>query len=116
MEYSLKKLLKAAVGKKVILLGIPVLSDLKAYARQPTDDLSPRLEALCRQNGATCLDLLPVFYNLGSEKWADLYVPCDGHFSPRGEQLVAQTLLRSPEYREAMDLEVGKRPIQLVGR
>ncbi len=116
LEYSLAKLLKAAEGKKVILLGIPILSDLQAYDQNPTDDLSPRLRALCRRTGATYLNLLPVFHDLGSDQWADLYVSCDGHFSPKGERLVAQTLLGYPEYRKAMGLDTGERPIKLVGR
>ena len=116
LEYSLAKLLKAAKGKKVIVLGMPILSDLQAYDQKPTDDLSPRLRALCRRTGATYLNILPAFHALGADQWADLYVPCDGHFSPKGERLVAQTLLANPEYREAMGLDVSIGPIQLVGR
>ncbi len=109
LEYSLKKLLVAAKDKKVILMSLPILSDLTAYDQRPIDNLSPRLRALCGQTGATYLNLLPVFHDLGAAKWAELYVPCDGHFSPRGEQLVARTLLELPEYRWAMELDSVKK-------
>ncbi len=114
MEYSLTKLLKSAQGKKVILLGVPILSDIEAYDQQPIDDLSPRLLAICRQTGATYLNLLPVFHKLGAEQWKKLYVPCDGHFSSKGERLVAKTLMELPEYRNAMGLEKGQSITQLA--
>lgn len=109
LEYSLEKLLVAAKDKKVILLGLPILSDIKAYDQHRIDDLSPRLRALCKKNGATYLNLLPVFHSLGADKWASQYVPCDGHLSPAGERLVAQALLRFPEYRRAMELDSAKK-------
>lgn len=109
LEYSLEKLLLAAKDKKVILLGLPILSDLQTYDQHRIDDLSPRLRALCHQTGATYLNLLPVFHSLGADKWASLYIPCDGHLSPAGERLVAQTILRSPEYRRAMELDSAKK-------
>lgn len=116
LEYSLNKLLKLTQGKKVILLGMPILSDLQAYDQQPVDDLSPRLRAMCRQTGATYLNLLPIFHKLGADQWTDLYVPCDGHFSPEGERMVAKTLLELPEYRSAMGLGDARSPKQLAIR
>jgi len=114
LEYSLAKLLKAAEGKKVILVGMPILSDLQNYDQKSTDDLSPRLRALCQRAGATYLDLLPVFHALGEKQWNLLYVPCDGHLSPKGEQKVAEILLQNPVYRETMGLGDDERVMGLV--
>lgn len=102
--YSLEALLKAAKGKKVILIGMPILPDVRAYAEHPADDLSPRIEALCRKYGATYINLLPVIYQMNPKLWPSFYVPCDGHFNAKGEMLVAKTLLNNPAYREAMGL------------
>jgi hypothetical protein len=104
LEYSLTKLLKAAEGKKVILVGMPILSDLQNYDQKRKDDLSPRLLTLCQRFGATYLNLLPAFHALGEKGWSRLYVACDGHFSSKGEQKVAEILLQNPAYREAMGL------------
>ena len=104
LAHSLEKLLKAAQGKQVIVLAVPTLTDLKAYDQQPKDDLSPRLRELCRRSGAAYVNLLPGFHEQGAGAWPGLYVPCDGHFTPEGERLVAEILLARPEYRRAMGL------------
>lgn len=102
--FSLEKLLASAQGKKVILLGMPILSDVQAYDKQPLDNFSPRIKALCRQYGADYINLLTVIHAQKAERWKSFYIPCDGHFSVRGENLVALALLRNPVYRHAMGL------------
>lgn len=102
--FSLEKLLASAQGKKVILLGMPVLSDVQAYNKQPVDDFSPRIKALCRRYGADYINLLTVIHAQKAERWQRFYIPCDGHFSVKGENMVALALLRNPVYRRAMGL------------
>lgn len=104
MAHSLEGLLETTRGKRVIVLGMPILNDLKAYDQNPRDDLSPRLRAICRRYGATYLNLLPEFYALGADEWPKLYVSCDGHFTPEGERQVARVLSGNPDYRRAMAL------------
>lgn len=102
--FSLEKLLASAKGKKVILVGMPILSDVEAYDTQRVDDFSPRIQALCRQYGADYINLLSILHAQKSGNWQHFYIPCDGHFSALGEKLVAQTLLRNPAYRRAMGI------------
>ncbi len=103
--HSLELLLEASKGKKVFLIGMPILPDVSTYAQNHQDDLSPRIEALCDRYGATYINLLPVVEKMGPKAWSTFYVPCDGHFNAKGERLVAETLLGSPAYREAMGLD-----------
>ncbi|WP_373511060.1 hypothetical protein [Persicitalea sp.] len=103
--YSLEELLKVAQGKKTILLGMPVLSDVHAYDKLPEDDLSPQIQALCQKYGAAYINLLPIVHKMNPAEWSTLYISCDGHFSAKGEKFVANVLLQDPSYREAMGLE-----------
>ncbi|GHB85820.1 SGNH/GDSL hydrolase family protein [Persicitalea jodogahamensis] len=103
--HSLEELLKATQGKKVILLGMPVLSDVYAYEKVPEDDFSPKIQTLCHKYGATYINILPIVHRLGPKEWSSFYIPCDGHFSAKGEKLVANIILNDPVYREAMGLE-----------
>jgi hypothetical protein len=102
--FSLEKLLALAKGKKVILVGMPILSDVEAYDIQRVDDFSPRIQALCRQYGADYINLLPILHAHKKGNWQHFYIPCDGHFSALGEKLVALALLRNPAYRRAMGI------------
>ncbi len=102
--FSLEKLLASAKGKRVILVGMPIQSDVEAYDKQRVDDFSPRIQALCRQYGADYINLLPILHAHKAGNWQHFYIPCDGHFSALGEKLVALALLRNPAYRRAMGI------------
>lgn len=103
--YSLEALLIAAQGKKVIFLGMPVLTDVQAYDQHSIDDFSPMVASLCRKYGAHYINLLPVIHAQGVGNWSSFYVVCDGHFSAKGEKLVALTLFGNPVYRRVMGLD-----------
>jgi lysophospholipase L1-like esterase len=100
--YSLEQLAIESAGKEVIFYTVPVLDDLKAYQKDRTDDLSPRLEKLCQQYGITYINLLPYFYEQGEEQWQKLYQKGDGHWTPEGEKFMAHVLLNHPAYRRAI--------------
>ncbi|AEI50153.1 SGNH/GDSL hydrolase family protein [Runella slithyformis] len=102
--HSLEQLAKAAKGKEVIFYAVPIVNDLKVYHQSKVDDLSPRIEALCRKYNITYINLLPKFYAAGPQNWDKLYEPCDGHWTPAGERLVAAALLKHPAYLKAIGL------------
>ncbi|MFN4146108.1 MAG: hypothetical protein ACK4GN_09820 [Runella sp.] len=103
-EYSLEQLAKEAKGKKVFFYVIPILSDLEAYDKNRTDDLSPRLEKLCQKYNIMYINTLPIFHAKGREVWSKLYEPCDGHWTAAGEKMMAEILLSTPAYRRALEL------------
>ncbi len=100
--YSLEQLAIESAGKEVIYYTVPVLDDLIAYQKDKIDDLSPRLERLCRQYGITYINLLPYFYEQGEEQWEKFYQPGDGHWTPAGERFMASVLLNHPAYQRAI--------------
>lgn len=102
--YSLEQLAKEAKGKEVIFYAVPIVNDLKAYHQSKVDDLSPRIAALCRKYNITYISLLPEFYAAGPNNWDKLYEPCDGHWTPAGERLMTDALLKNPAYRKAIGL------------
>jgi lysophospholipase L1-like esterase len=110
--YSLEQLARESVGKQVIFFTVPILNDLKAYHRDRTDDLSPRLEKLCRQYNITYINLLPYFYAQGEENWEKFYQEGDGHWNPRGERLVSEILLNHPDYLRIIEGEGSSQDIQ----
>lgn len=100
--YSLKRLAVAAHGKTIIALLVPIEADLRAFDKTHKNELAAQLKPLCRTYGITLIDLLPVFHALGQKRWQTLYIPCDGHLSPRGEQFMATFLLHNSTYCKAI--------------
>ena len=102
-SYSLTKLMNEAKGVQVIVLSIPTLWDLKAFRIGRINRLDPLLAKLCHQNGAKFISLAPPFlaYRGNAEH---LYVPCDGHWSTKGEAYAATVVLHHPIYRATVGL------------
>jgi hypothetical protein len=102
-SYSLEKLFEEAAGKKVLVITYPILSEVVAYDATRKNRLSGELKALCDRYQVQYLDLLPYFHAYKSRgNWQDLYVPCDGHWSERGEAYVSEVLLNHPLYRSLL--------------
>ncbi len=101
VNYSLTKLIEEAKGKKVIILSIPTLWDLKALKKGKNNRIDPLLAKFCRQKGVDFIPLAPSFLNYKGNP-EQLYVPCDGHWSVKGESYAANVLLNHPIYRSAI--------------
>jgi hypothetical protein len=103
-SYSLTKLIQEAKDKKVIILSIPTLWDIKALKNGKTNRLDGQLATFCRQHGVAFIPLTPSFlaYKGNPEK---LYVSCDGHWSAQGESFAADVLFHNPIYRSSIGLD-----------
>jgi hypothetical protein len=97
MRYSLEQIVAEAKGKKVVLLSIPTQNDIEAIRNGHTNRLDGALQTFCNQHQILFVPLLPSFLTYKGNV-ADLYVPCDGHWSRKGEQFVADLLLKNPQY------------------
>lgn len=97
-SYSLIKLIQEAEGKKVIILSIPTLWDLTALKRGKVNRIDPLLAQFCHQNG---VDFIPLASSFLAYKGnlAQLYVPCDGHWSVQGEAYAADVVFHHPVYQ-----------------
>lgn len=103
VSYSLTKLIDEAKTKKVIILSIPTLWDLKALKNGKPNRIDPLLAKFCRQKGVDFIPLTPSFLAYKGDP-AQLYVACDGHWSARGESFAADILFHHPIYRASVGL------------
>ncbi len=104
VSYSLTKLVEEARGKTVLLLSIPTLSDLLALRHGRTNRIDPLLATFCRQKGIRFIPLVAGFLAYPGGNIEELYVPCDGHLSVKGERFMANLLLNNPVYRSVTGL------------
>jgi hypothetical protein len=103
VRYSLSKLICEARSKKIILLSIPTLWDLRALKNGKTNRIDPVLAKFCRQNGVDFIPLVSAFLDY-KDDLQKLYVPCDGHWSVQGEAYAADILLHHPVYQASVGL------------
>lgn len=104
VRYSLTKLVEEAKGKTVLVLSIPTLSDLLAIRHGRINRTDPLLATFCRQKGIHFIPLASSFLAYPDSYINQLYVPCDGHFSVKGERFIANLLLNNPDYRSITGL------------
>lgn len=103
--FSIEKLIEEAEGKRVVLVLLPILNDLKAYDRTRNNTLAKELTPILnRHSNVRMISLLEIMHE-HPDKWEDFYVLCDGHWSAEGEKFASKALLNHPVYREAMQLE-----------
>ena len=102
MRYSLEQLVKEANGKKIVFLSIPIQNDIEAIRNGHKNQLDSRLRQFCDQHGILFIPLLPAFMKYRGNL-SDLYVPCDGHWSKKGERFVSDVLLKNPQYQSLLN-------------
>lgn len=102
VRYSLEQVVNEAKGKKIVFVSIPILNDIEAIRNGHTNQLDRRLQQFCDQRGVLFVPLLPEFLKYRGNV-AELYVPCDGHWSEKGEQFVSDVLLRNPAYQSLLN-------------
>lgn len=85
MAYSLEQLRNETEGKRLTVLLIPILNDIRRYDQDGKSPLALGLEALGKEKGFEVYDLTPWFHQNKNE-WAQYYFSCDNHWSPYGNQ------------------------------
>jgi hypothetical protein len=103
VTYSLTKLIEEAKDKKIIILSIPTLWDLKALKNGKTNRIDPILTRFCHRNGIGFIPLAPSFLSYKGNP-QQLYVACDGHWSVQGESFATDVIMSHPVYRSAVGL------------
>ena len=88
--HNVKKIREVVERKPLIILLIPHPLDLIEYKKTGKSVLRDDLSAYCRANNILMVDLLDEFAKLESP--ADYFLPCDGHWSAKGNEFVAQLL------------------------
>lgn len=91
LEEVLAQMGAEAQGKKVAVVLIPGLRDLRRHAFSGPDPLSPRLEAIGAAHGVRVVSLLEPMAK-STPNWSGYYLGCDYHFSPLGHAVAARIL------------------------
>jgi hypothetical protein len=94
LETILVRLAEETRGKRLAVLLIPTLNDLRRFRRDGRDQLSPRLAALGEREGFALVNLLP---EMAADRasWADYFHRCDFHWSAYGNRVALRIALRS---------------------
>ena len=99
LEAVLERLAAEAAGKRVTVVLIPTLTDLRSHARFGPDPLSVRLRAAGERSGYRVVDLLPSMAEY-TQRWPRYFLRCDYHWSAFGNAIAANLLREAlgPEF------------------
>ena len=81
-----------AHGAKVMVFLIPCARDFERLHRAGTNRLGPVMESWGTQAGIPVKDLLPDMEARDGADWRSYFLPCDGHWSAKGNEVAAQIL------------------------
>jgi len=100
--FSYRKIRDAAGGRELIVFTIPRLNDFLYYeSNGALGGLAARIsEFAAREPGVRYVDLLPGFAadaRARGRRFADYFLPCDGHWSPEGNEVAARIVLENVE-------------------
>jgi lysophospholipase L1-like esterase len=88
--HNIEKLRESMGEKPLIILLIPHPLDLIEYRKTGKSILRDNLSTYCRGNNIIMVDLLDEFAKL--ESTAAYFLPCDGHWSAKGNEFVSELL------------------------
>ncbi len=71
---------------------IPTYTDFLRYHQSGADRVGPAVEKWAQANGVPVKDLLPEMNARSGGNYRNLFLKCDGHWSPQGGQLAAEVL------------------------
>lgn len=92
LKYSLIQLKKEAAGKKLMVFTIPTAEEIIAFKSQQKNPLGKELTAFCANNNIEYLDLLPQSSLLSNNEIKELFLPCDGHWSAKGNRFAKEKI------------------------
>ena len=98
--FSYRQIRNAAGGRELVVFTIPRLNDLLYYeANGELGELAQRISAFAGEEpGIRYVDLVPGFVSDARERgrrFADYFLPCDGHWSPEGHAVAARIVLEN---------------------
>lgn len=91
LRFSLEQLVRAADGRKVVVVLLPAPPDFLRYQQSGESPLAVRLEALAGVDGFRFVDLLPPMYRQ-TDAWENYSFTCDPHWSAYGDAVAAEML------------------------
>lgn len=92
MRYSLEQLHALVPGGRLTVMGIPRLIDLTRHETERKNPFGDRMTRAAREVGFKFVDMLPPMAASFAGHERDLYLGCDGHWSPLAHAFAARTL------------------------
>ena len=92
LRYSLRVLREEADHRRLIVVLIPRLMDFLRYDDERRSPIAEALSADASELSFELIDLLPEQYERHKGRWKDLFLGCDGHWSPLGHSDAAKLI------------------------
>ena len=90
--FCLGKFKEAAVGKRILVVTIPVYNDLLRYKENKGISIATEIAGFCQANQMGYIDLLPAFADRVKDP-SVLYFTCDGHWNTTANKMAAEIIL-----------------------
>jgi hypothetical protein len=94
LEYALQDIKNTADAHRARLYVflIPRANDFQFWDQRGVNRLGPVIEKWGRETGIAVKDLLPDMHALSSKNYGEYFLPCDGHWSAKGNATAARIL------------------------
>lgn len=105
---SFDALMKEKGELPVLFVIIPDINDIRSFKEGGRENrFTPYLTQRYGSDRVRVIDLLPAFVN-APEDPDELYIPCDGHWSVKGNRFVFDYIVGQPEYQAFMKRVEGE--------
>ena len=98
LRFSIEQIKKEAGHKNVMVFTIPIYKEIEAYRNHKKNPLGQSMQQICDSIDVDYLDLLLKTNKLSLKECEDLFLSCDGHWSPKGNSFAKEEILKSFKY------------------
>ncbi len=95
VRFAIEQIKAQANGKPVMIFTIPIYKEIKAYREHKKNPLGKAMQAFCDSTHVAYLDLLQKTNTLTLKECEELFLSCDGHWSPKGNAFAKQHILNT---------------------
>jgi hypothetical protein len=93
LRFVLERLKESSEGKVMRVFTLPRLNDLVRFQYDDTPPLPLKLAEIAAEVKFQYYDLLPEMNSRYYQKWEELVLSCDGHWSAEGHRLAAEIMM-----------------------
>jgi hypothetical protein len=92
MRYSLEQLRAIVPEGRLAVMAMPRLIDITRFKAEGENPFGTQMTRIAREVGFDFIDMLPLMAEAYAGRERELYLECDGHWSPQGHDFAAKTL------------------------
>lgn len=98
MRFVIEQFHQAVGSRRLLVFTIPCWNDLERVRTSGPAPLPAKLAAVCKELGVEYVDILPAELAL-PDRGASCYLPCDRHWSARGNEVAAGEIEKTAFYK-----------------